>query len=195
MAACSSKGSDQEPVPSSNICHSESAYGRFLDEFSRHHRQIVGYIYGLLHNHNDADDVFQRTSLVLWQKFDKFEPETDFVAWACRIAYLQTCNFVRTAGRDRLQFSNELLEILADERTEYQQESSRRALALRDCIEQLSLRHRNLIKQAYGEEGAVGRLAENLGRAVQTVYNQLSRIRRVLFRCVERRLETQEGVE
>ncbi len=164
------------------------AYNLFLNLFSRHHRQILAYLYGLLHNHHDADDVFQRTSLVLWSKFGDFRPGSNFMAWACRIAFLQTCNFLRTSSRDRLRFSDDLLKIMAEERLDYQQEGSRRAKALTACINKLTGRQRDLVRKAYDRDRPIHELAGQLGLAVQTVYNQLNSIRRTLFECVEQRL-------
>ena len=44
---------------------------RFLRQ---HQTQLFGYIYSLVRDLDDADDLFQQTSLVLWDKFDQFDP-------------------------------------------------------------------------------------------------------------------------
>jgi RNA polymerase sigma-70 factor (ECF subfamily) len=169
------------------------AYGLFLTLFSQHHRQIHAYLYGLLHNHHDADDVFQRTSLVLWEKFGEFQPGTNFVAWACRVAFFQVCNFLRTASRDRLRFSDDLLNLMADERARHAGADDQRAEALTECIGRLSGRHRDLVRKAYDRDRPIRDLAGEMGQAVQTVYNQLNRIRQVLYDCVEQRLSRGEA--
>ena len=48
----------------------------------------------LLPNEQDAQDVFQRTSLVLWQKFDQFDSDRDFLPWACGVAHYEVRNFL-----------------------------------------------------------------------------------------------------
>ena len=40
---------------------------------ARHQSQLFGYIYSLVRDLDDADDLFQQTSLVLWDKFDQFD--------------------------------------------------------------------------------------------------------------------------
>ena len=46
----------------------------FADHCSREHQtQLFGYIYSLVRDLDDADDLFQQTSLVLWDKFDQFD--------------------------------------------------------------------------------------------------------------------------
>ena len=52
---------------------------RFTEQLECHHRRLYGYIFTLLRNHQDAQDVFQQTSLVLWEKFDEFRPDTNFL--------------------------------------------------------------------------------------------------------------------
>ena len=60
---------------------------RLMMLMTRHQRQIFSYIYILVPNRSDAEDLLQETSLVICEKFHEFEEGTDFVAWACQIAY------------------------------------------------------------------------------------------------------------
>ena len=57
-------------------------YDEFVDLLQRATGQILAYINALLLNWNDAEDVFQDSCVVLWQKFDEFRPGTNFLAWA-----------------------------------------------------------------------------------------------------------------
>src|SRR2546430_12593207 len=60
---------------------------RLMVLMTRHQRQIFSYIYVLVPNRSDAEDLLQETSLVICEKFHEFREGTDFVAWACQIAY------------------------------------------------------------------------------------------------------------
>ena len=51
-----------------------------------HKSTIYSVCYMFTETKIEADDLFQETSSVLWQKFDQFQPGTDFYAWACRTA-------------------------------------------------------------------------------------------------------------
>jgi RNA polymerase sigma-70 factor (ECF subfamily) len=104
------------------------------------------------------------------------------------VAYLEVCNFRRTASRDRLFFSDELLAYLAEDRLADLADSNHRLIALRECVRQLGPPQQELLEQAYSHENSIRQLAERLGQAVQTVYNRLFRLRRLLFDCVEKRL-------
>ena len=59
--------------------------------FSVHSKRIYEFILMLVIRRADADEVFQETCLVLWNKFDGLEANTPggFYAWACKIAYLK----------------------------------------------------------------------------------------------------------
>ena len=60
----------------------DRGHAEFIGLFAQHHSDILAYIYKLVHDRHDADDLFQRTSIVLWSKFDSFEPSSNFLAWA-----------------------------------------------------------------------------------------------------------------
>ncbi len=172
-----------------------SLHAEFIGLFAQHHSNILAYLYRLVHDRHDADDLFQRTSIVLWSKFDSFEPGSNFLAWAKRIAYLQVCNFLRTSGRDRLRFSDAVLGKLADEPTTPTEESQRRLEALSKCMKDLGRSDRDIVRRAYSGEQTVKEMAATVGLAVQTVYNRLGRIRKQLFLCVAHKLAIAEGSE
>src|SRR5947208_2883214 len=88
----------------------------FVRLLMQHQSLIRGFIFTLLPYRSEADDLFQRTSIVLWRKFDQFQVGSDFGAWACQIAKLEVRNFLRVGKRDRLRFSDDLLMSLADMR-------------------------------------------------------------------------------
>lgn len=175
-------GLPPEPTPRAEL---------FLRYFAEHHERLLAHIFGLLPREQDARDVFQKTSLVLWRKFDQFREDGDFLAWACGIAYFEVRNFYRMAGRDRLRFSDELLQTLSDERQQRSHQHDRRAGLLAECIKRLSPRERELIHEVYNVGNSVKELADQIGRAAQTIYNRLNLVRRKLLLCVERRLAEQ----
>ena len=63
--------------------------GEFIRLFLQNERRIYAFIVSLLPDLTDAEDVLQETSVVLWEKFDQFQPGTNFVSWACKIAHFK----------------------------------------------------------------------------------------------------------
>lgn len=157
------------------------------------HRRLLGYLTSLLGNRHDAEDVLQKASMTMWRRFESFDasgakPEEDFLSWACTVAFYEAKNFQRAAARSRLQFSEELLAIIADERVGDLANVNVRAEALEQCLRNLDDASAKLVEAAYFEEGSLLTLAEQLGRAPQTLYNKLNIIRRKLAECVTARL-------
>ena len=160
---------------------------QFVQEFARHHERLFAYVFSLLPNRFDAEDVFQRASVTLWQKFDQYEPGTNFLSWACTVAFYEVRNFLRVSGRSRLRFSDDLLSSMAEERTRSLERRDDRLDALDDCLKRLESAERELLDRAYRDESRIKDLAQRDGRAVQTLYNRLNQIRRKLMECVDSR--------
>jgi RNA polymerase sigma-70 factor (ECF subfamily) len=165
----------------------ESEYAEYL---RRHKRQIFTFIFSLVRNFADADDLFQQTCLVLWKKYDQFIPSKSFVAWACGVARFEVAKFVRDQNRRPGHFSDELtlLLVVAQEELEHERlEEQQRALAA--CLKKLHQQDQDLLLACYDGSVSIPELARSRNRSPQSVYNSLRRIRRALFDCVQRELE------
>jgi RNA polymerase sigma-70 factor (ECF subfamily) len=158
----------------------------------QHQARLYGYIHSLLRDLNDADDLFQQTTLILWKKFAEYDPRRSFFSWACGIARLEVANFLRSRGRQRLYFSDDLNLLLIEAQAEVaEEELEARREALSGCVEKLRQPDRELLLECYGGQSDVPDVAERHGRSPQSVYNSLRRIRRALFECIARTLDRQ----
>jgi len=167
-------------------------YEAFLNRFTRDRERIFAFVCSLIPRHAEAEDVFQQCSLVLWRKFGDFQPSQSFLAWACGVAHYEVRNYLRTAGRSRLYFDDDLVHQLATQRIESLSHFDEQLAALRHCLKSLSEEQRTLIDAAYGSGSTVKRLAEVTGNAAQTLYNRLGKLRRQLLQCVQNKLATQQ---
>ena len=167
---------------------------QFVQLFAQSRDELFAYIFSLVPHWPDAEDIFQQTSLVLWQKFGEFQPGSSFRAWACAVAFNNVRNFRRVAGRDRLQFNDALLDQLAQERAARPASDKRTHQFMAGCIAGLSNEHRALLSRAYATGGTIKRLAEDLHRSPQTIYNRLNAIRRALLECLRAAIQ-QQGPE
>ena len=168
----------------------------FAERLRRDQSRLFGYIHSLVRDLDDADDLFQQTTLILWKKFDDFDRRRDFFAWACGIARLETANFVRARARQRLYFSDDLSLLLAEAHAEMaDRELADRRDALARCVEKLRQRDRDLLAECYGDEAGVRAAAGRHRRSAPSVYNSLRRIRRALFECVARTLARESRME
>ena len=167
-------------------------YDEFAHLVRLHSRQVLAYIGALVLNWSDADDLFQETCLVLWQKFDDFEPGTNFLAWALRTADFQVMKF-RTRQAQLTAFTARLRDaMMAD--ISVRGPTRRRGLG-RSPAAWIGWppSDREMVTQCYGESVPVRRLADELGRSPQSVHHSLCRIRKWLLDCVRRELRREDS--
>lgn len=172
---------------------SKSDRESFVADLTQHHAELLGFIYSLVGNWQDAQDVLQQTSMVLWRKYDQFDPSTNFMDWATRVAFYEAKNFIRLIARDRHYFNDELLRQIAAERARDVGHCHSRAAALESCLSKLRAEDRDLLDQVYDGRKAVGDIASDIGVAIQSVYNRLYRLRKRLADCVHETLAAEAG--
>jgi RNA polymerase sigma-70 factor (ECF subfamily) len=161
---------------------------QFVSLLTSFHDRLLGYILSLVGRRHDAEDVLQKASLVMWQKFATFTPGTDFLGWATTICFYEVKNFQRVAARVPHCFDEQVLAILAADRVVDLRRQPQRFSALEECLQQLSVKDRDLLQAVYVDEEQIASLARSLERAPQTLYNRLNVLRRLLSECVTRRL-------
>lgn len=164
---------------------------RFISEFAKNQHTVHAYIRALVFNRSDAEDIMQDVSFTLWNKWNTFEPGTDFLRWACSVAFIEILRYRRKSAKDRLWFNEPLLELLAADFRQNADVHSSQLEALSSCIEKLNCEDRRLIEVRYREGGSVRGLADEYGKPQSTVYKMLLRIRQTLRRCVDSTIAAQ----
>jgi len=159
-----------------------------------HRAQLWGFLVGLTKNPAQAEDLFQNTYVILCEKWEQYRPGTNFLAWARQIARYE---FLASVDPERRPFVTAEMEILESALRAAESDggapSSRRE-ALRSCLDQLpQARGRRVLELRYGEGLAGERVAEQLGLSVNALYTLLSRVRRLLQDCIERRVRAEEA--
>jgi RNA polymerase sigma-70 factor (ECF subfamily) len=158
----------------------------FAELFQEHYRQLFGYVYAIIRNYTDAEDVVQQTSLILWKKFDSYQPNTNFFAWACGTARFEALKFLRGQRRYRAHFSEAFQLKLATAMTGIRPEViSIRAEALEDCVQHLPENQKTLLHQCLGGTKSVAVVAQETGRSTHSIYSSLRNIRHKLLDCVD----------
>lgn len=191
MSLTDSQGTVVQPDSAGNPMSEPERTEEFVRLFTRHARRIYGFIWTLRPNTTDAEEIFQETSTVLWRKFDQFEPGTDFMAWACRIAHYKVLSHRQRVQRDRLQFSEAFVETVAAENIAQAPELDARQRALIECLKKLSERDRDLLERRYFAGATPKLVAQQVGRSVDAIYKALSRIHEALFQCIDRTVSTE----
>jgi RNA polymerase sigma-70 factor, ECF subfamily len=155
-------------------------------------RNMFAYILTLLPNLEGANEVLQRTNLVLWSKREEFCPGSDIQAWACRVAYYEVLAYRQQLRRERLRFDNDLIEQMAGEVAVRNADSEAELQALGQCAKELSPADCELLDLRYQKAQNATQIAAKVGRSAVAVRKALFRIRAVLHRCIVERLKSEE---
>jgi RNA polymerase sigma-70 factor, ECF subfamily len=168
-----------------------SKTNEFLRLLMANQKRIYAFILATVPNHQDADDLFQETVLLMWSKFDDFQRGTSFVAWGCTIARYQILSVRKQHSVRSLRFSEMALELLHSESGPVLEQIDSRTQALRTCIRKLSPRDYELICLRYQDEVAAKSIAQRMGQSVQSIYKRIARIHEALLRCVRRTIRSE----
>lgn len=160
----------------------------FVQLFTMVQRKLYLFILAQVPRPTDAEEILQETNLVIWRKSDRFEPGTNFFAWAAQIANYEVLKYRDRRQRDKLYFSDAFIEKVAEEAQAGIEDLEARRKALAICLGKLREEDRELVERRYapGENGKS--VAELLNRPANSVYQSLGRIRRALLECVNRQL-------
>lgn len=155
--------------------------------------RLFAFICSLVGSHDLACDVLQETNIVMWEKQREFEIGTNFTAWSFRIAQYQVKAMREKQSRDRLVFSDEMLDLMAAESSVFSEQYEKRQAALDYCLSNLPARQGDLVRQRYMHGVSVKRIAMKASRSANAVAVQLHRVRKALMECVDRRLRQEQG--
>lgn len=162
---------------------------RFVQEMTRSQNRIFGYIVSLIGSLEAAHDVLQDTNLVLWEKVGEYDASRDFIAWSFGIARMQCLAHLRDRQRDKLRFSDCMIDRIAQAVAERAPEHDARRTALHQCMDALPEHQSKLIQDRYRAGSSVHDIAEQLDRPVGSVSQSLYRIRQLLAECVQQTME------
>lgn len=175
-----------DPFETSGSGPSTEAYLRLL---AQHERAVTAYVFALVPCNQDAEDLLQECKVVMWKHFASYQPDSDFLAWARKIALHQILNYRRKLQRRQTSTVDQtFIEAVAAEIDRKSDHLEKRSEALRQCLRKLPRPHQQAIVWRYYEDCEVEEIATKTGRTETAVYRLLSRIRQALNSCVTRTL-------
>lgn len=154
---------------------------------------LYGYIASLLPNKADADDVFQETSLILWEKRGSYDPERSFIGWSYGIARNVVANYVRKNKNRGVALNPDLFSKVEAVRQRVGDALQKQADAMQECLQRISEKQRAFVVTCYSEQTKITEVAAEMGVSENALYQRLSRLRRQLMDCIRRALR-KEGM-
>ena len=172
------------------MAESEDKTATFVRLLRAHDRRLATYVHSCVPSWADAEDILQETSVRLWEQFDRFELGTNFGAWACTVAKYVIMSHREKKSRDKLHFSQEVIDLIEQQIDKSLTDSDARLEALPQCVAELSEGNRQLLALCYDSELKIKDVADRLNRTANATYLAVSRVRQWLSTCIERRLSS-----
>ena len=158
----------------------------FVSLLTSNQGKINSYILTLVPNYSDCADIMQETTKKMWDKFSEFEIGTDFLSWGLSIAHYRVLEYRRKQKKSKqVGLSDDVLERLSVAAKKSQDKSNEYASFLKKCFTLLNDIDKQIILLRYHENLKVKEIAERVGKSVQSIYRNISRIHDSLLRCVK----------
>ena len=170
-----------------------------IQQYLQLRSEFMGYLYAMTRDAELAEEVYQNAAVVIMEKAAMRETIRNFRAWAKEVVRRQALHAMRTRNtsvRHGRAMSPELLAAISDAFIRDESVSSvvrDEAGALKHCLEGLPADKRQLVALRYESDSSFEEISKQTGSTAAAVQRALSRIRKMLHGCVQRRLQLAEG--
>ena len=170
-----------------------------IQQYLQLRSEFMGYLYAMTRDAELAEEIYQNAAVVVIEKTDQPETIRNFRAWAKEVVRRQALHAIRArevSARHGRAMSPELLEAVSDAFMHDTAEDSvvrDEAGALRKCLEGLPKDKRELVALRYERSASFDEISRHTGSTPAGVQRALSRIRKLLHGCVQRRMQLAEG--
>jgi RNA polymerase sigma-70 factor, ECF subfamily len=170
-----------------------------IQQYLQFRSEFMGYLYAITRNAELSEEVYQNAAVVVIEQSEKPETIRDFRAWAKEVVRRQALHAIRArdaATRHTRPISPELLDVVSDA---FLQDDSAASLvrdeanALKQCLDTLPSEKRELVALRYEGSSTFDEISDHTGSTPAAVQRALSRVRKMLHGCVQRRLQLAEG--
>lgn len=137
--------------------------------FARHNVRVFRFLTRIVGNDATAEDLLNEVFLEVWRNAGRFEARSRVSTWILAIARFKALAAMRRRQYDELDDeASELIEDTADDPEVSVQKTERSAL-LQQCLQQLSIAHRQVVDLVYYHEQSIEEVAEIIGVPPSTV--------------------------
>ncbi len=157
---------------------------------------LMAYIQALVQRTDVAEDVFQEVWLRVADAAKRNIPITDPARWCRGVAKNVVLHHWRSEKRARVIVDSELLHLVDRafaEQDPYAEELELRRHGLRACVGELPEHAKEVLRLKYVVDLTAEEVGARVQRTTASVLMLLSRLRRSLEECVDRRVRSHEG--
>jgi RNA polymerase sigma-70 factor (ECF subfamily) len=167
--------------------------GRAYQElFSRYNKKLFTYIFHLVGNKNETEDILQNVFSKTYKNIKNFDTSRKFSSWIYRIAHNETVNFLKrrskfhsvswediTASKDKLDISTN--DELPGDRWAKQEINKE----IDEALDKLPKKYSQILKLRYFQEFSYEDIGEMLNKPVNTVGTLINRAKKKLLEVVK----------
>ena len=170
----------------------------YIQRYLQFRSEFMGYLYAMTRDFELAEDVYQSAAVVVIEQAEKAEEIRDFRAWAKEVIRRQALHAIRARAastRHTRATSPELLDVISEAFLADDVAAStdrEQARALRKCVDELSAEKREMVNLRYESGASFDEISTKLGSTPSAVQRALSRVRKALQGCVQRRMRLAE---
>ena len=171
-----------------------------IQQYMQLRSEFMGYLYAMTRDAELGEEVYQNAAVVVIEKAETAETIRNFRAWAKEVVRRQALYAIRArevSRRHGRAMSPELLAAVSNTFTQDESADSivrDEARALRQCLDGLSTDKRELVAMRYERDSSFDEISVNTGSTAAAVQRALSRIRKMLHACIQRRMQLAEEV-
>ena len=137
--------------------------------FARHNVRVFRFLTRIVGNDATAEDLLNEVFLEVWRNAGRFEARSQVSTWILAIARFKALASMRRRQHDELDDeASEMIEDTTDNPEVTVQKTERSAL-LQQCLQQLSVAHRQVVDLVYYHEQSIEEVAEIIGMPASTV--------------------------
>ena len=167
-------------------------------EFLRTRHQLSAYLYGLTRDVQVAEDLLQEVFLRLVDSDSKNMKIKDLPAWCRGVARNLVMHHWRSKKRNKVLVDSEILDLfeaMFEEGDECSDLWDSRKEALQECLEALPSHSKEILDLKYAQGLKASEIAARLDRKAEAVLMNLSRLRKNLEGCIDRKIKLSLGAE
>jgi len=154
--------------------------------FVRHRTRLFRFIFRLVHDRENAEDIVSQVFLDVWRFAHRFEYRARVSTWLLSIARFKAINFMRRRPHERIEQINLAGAPDTGDTPEAAIDRGEVCKILHMCLEELSPAHRQVIDLFYYRDYSVPELSERIGIPQATVKSRLFYARKHLARVLAR---------
>jgi RNA polymerase sigma-70 factor (ECF subfamily) len=169
----------------------------FREVVDRYQTKVFSIIYGILRNHNDAEDIAQQVFAKIYFSIKNFDFRSSLLTWIYKITVNECYDYLRKKKVRKLVYESDFTEEESQRMERSEPGSSRQPsldtnLAQRDLVvkllEKVSSEDRQLLLLKEVEGHSVEELAQMTGMNENTIKVKLFRARQKLVKAAQRLL-------